>query len=246
MPHAGQSASDTEGRLLALTDEVATALGLTWEPARDPGRGRTGSRGDFIRYPGTVGRGIGVSITPDAVLLETRVGDGREPSEMADISTIIGRWTGLDVADYDDLAPFRIPVLEPRRTLIEKLVAVHHAMATWTEADPPNQHRFGRHYYAIFCLLGHRPTLRRLTDRAHFDNLLADIERISDRYYNGRTSRPAGGFADSPAFVPERGTPARAWLEESYAISLRLVSPAAQQPGFGSVLKRVAEKRELL
>ncbi len=87
----GQSARTVEDRLRAVTDAVAAQLRLPWAPARDPGLGQHTSRGDWLRYPTADSRGLDLPITPDAVLLETRVGEGQEPSEMATVTTIIGR-----------------------------------------------------------------------------------------------------------------------------------------------------------
>ena len=79
-----------------------------------------------------------------------------------------------------------------------------------------------------------------------FGHLLNEIERISDRYYGGHTTRPNEGFACNIAFVPPRGTELRTWLEESYRVSLELPSHSEKQPPFGQVLRRVAECRDLL
>ena len=243
---AGESTARAERRLTDLTDAVAGSLGLSWEPARLPGRGRHASRGDLIRYPGSPISGLDLVITSGTVLLETRIAEGDTPSEMCEIMTLIGEWAGLGSGEFEDLAPFRIRVLEPRRTLIEKLVAVHHAMSTWTPDRPPNQQRFGRHYYDVYKLLAHPDTLDKLADRVRFGHLLAEIEMISDEFYGGHTERPDEGFAHSIAFTPPHDTELRRWAGESYRISMGLLSPAEAKPDFTQVLRRVAEKNDLL
>ena len=137
--HAGESARKAEGRLKGLVETVAGSLGLEWGEARAPGRGRHPSRGDSIRYPGAHTLGFTATINPDAVLFETRIAEGDAPSEMCEIRTLIGEWSEINVDEFDDLEPFRIRVLEPRRTLIEKLVAVHHSMSTWSTENAPNR-----------------------------------------------------------------------------------------------------------
>lgn len=242
----GQSAKTVEERLRAVTEAVASTLGLPWAEARDPGRGKHASRGDWIRYPTTPGRALNLPITPDAVLLETRVGEGQEPSEMATLTTILGRWAEVAGASYEDLAPCRVRVLEPRRTLIEKLVAVHRAVETWDEQAPPEVSRFGRHYYDIWRLLEHHDTLLRLADREAFARILADVERISDAFYAGHSPRPDGGFASATAFNPGRDTALRAWLELTFSVSMRLLPATEPAPEFTQVLKRVAQQATLL
>jgi hypothetical protein len=228
------------------TEAVAANLDLLWAEARNPGRGQHASRGDWIRYPTAPNRGLELPITRDAVLLETRVGEGQEPSEMATVTTIIGRWANVASGGYQDLAPFRIRVLEPRRTLIEKLVAVHHAVETWREDGPPDASRFGRHYYDIWRLLDHHDTLLRLADRDAFTRILAEVERISDVYYAGHSPRPTGGFALTTAFGPPRGTPLRAWLEATFSDAMRLLPATEPPPEFGQILRRVAQHATLL
>ena len=246
VPHADESAAKGAARLKTLTETVAESLGLTWDAAREPGRGRSPSRGDNLRYPAAHGAGFGSTINTDAILFETRIADGDTPAEMCEIRPLIAGWRGLDPMEFEDLAPFRIRVLDPVRTLVEKLVAVHHQMSTWTPENAPVQKRFGRHYYDIYRLLDHQPTMRRLADRVKFGHLLAEIEMISDAHYAGHTDRPDEGFAASVAFVPPRESELRAWLEESYRLSMGLLSPAEVQPTFTSVLRRVEGCRELL
>ena len=248
VPLAGASARKTEERLLALTRRAAADLGSAWEPARDPGRGAHAIRGDLIHYPSTAdpATAAGSGIRFGALLLETRFGDGHEPAEMVTIAPSVAAFSTLASEAWDDLAPFDIHVLEPRRTLLEKLVAVHHAACTWNPGAAPEPRRFGRHYFDIWSLLGHRPTVDRLADRARFTTLLAEIERISDAFYGGHTPRPADGFGASPALMPPHGSDLRAWLEASYVSSLTLLAPGVRAPSFGGVLKRVAEHVALL
>jgi predicted nucleotidyltransferase component of viral defense system len=232
VPQAGETIRASEQRLRGVTELVADQLGLPWSESRPPGRGRHPHRGDYIKYGDES--------------METRIGDGQEPSQMVTVAPTIARWDGVAGGSYADLAPFRVRALEPRRTLIEKLVAVHHAMSRWTPESPPNQRRFGRHYHDIFKLLDHQATLKALEDRVRFGHILRDVELISQEFYDGYTPRPDGGFATSAAFRPPRPSPMRTWLEESYVISLDLLSPSEPRPGLGQVLQRVDERAALL
>lgn len=53
-----------------MTEAVAAALGLEWEPARAPARGVHASRGERIRHPGAPEPGLELPIASTAVLLE--------------------------------------------------------------------------------------------------------------------------------------------------------------------------------
>jgi hypothetical protein len=244
VPRADESNAVAERRLRGVTEAVAAILDLEWSERRPPGRGHHPSRGDDLRYGGAKRAGS-LPISPDVVYLETRIGDGQEPSEMATIAPMIARWGELAGQVFADLEPFDVRVLEPRRTLIEKLVAVHHVASVWTP-ESPEKGRHGRHYHDIFKLLGHEPTLVKLHQRVRFGHILRDVERISDDFYDGHTERPDEGFARSAAFAPPRGSDLRKWLEESYVISLGLLSPTEPRPTFRQVLKRVGTQAALL
>lgn len=245
--HAAHSATSAEQRLLGMTTGVAGSLGLEWEEARPPGRGKDASRGDYLNYRGSDSDpGLGLPIRPDAVLLETGYAGGPEPSEMCTVSTLVGEALGLSPAEYEDVAPFELRMLEPSRTLIEKCFALHHLASNFSPDNPPMEVRFGRHYYDVYRLLDDARTTDRLADRDGFNRVVEDVERISSTHFVGVTSRPADGFSVSPAFRPERGSPLRAWLEDNYETALSLLPSSSGRPSFGQVLARVEERAALL
>jgi hypothetical protein len=246
VPLAGASNQDADDHLLAITGAVSTALQLEWEEARAPGRGKDGSRGDLLRYEPRVDAGVRIGIGPGAVLLETGYGGGDEPAEMVTITPLICEGVGLDPEEHDDTRAFRVRALQPRRTLIEKLFAVHHFATQFEEGNVPEA-RLGRHFYDIHKLLEHRPTLDQLGKERHdFERIVGEVERLSRIQFGGTTPRPDGGFADSPAFAPARETDLRRWLEQKYEEALQLLPRAARPPSFGDIMKRVHELREIL
>jgi hypothetical protein len=226
---------------------VAGYLGLSWEEGRRPGRGRDASRGDLIRYEAAVEPAVRVGIGAGAVLLETGYSGGHEPSEMVDIVPIMCEPLAIDPAGHEDTQFFRLRALEPRRTLIEKLFALHHIATLWHEGDVREEERFGRHYYDVFKLLDHRPTVDKLrADRDGFAELVAEVERLSRIHFGGTSARPEAGFAASPAFTPEHGSEFRVWLEGKFEEALALLPRAVSPPTFGSVLQRVEAHGDLL
>lgn len=245
VPNASESISSSERRLQRITSDVADWLSIPWREARAPGRGNHPHRGDHLTYSDRE-RGKGLPITPDVILLETRIGDGQEPSEMVTISPILAMWREVQDQRFDDLDAFDVRALEARRTLIEKVVGVHHAISNWDPESPPVQSRFGRHYYDIFCLLGHEPTLVKLQDRVRFGHILRDVEISSEEFYDGYTERPLDGFASGPAFQPGKNNPMRDWLESSYRTALELLSPTEPRPTLGQVLQRIENRAALL
>lgn len=247
VPRNDHSAATAEARLRAMTAGTAAALGLTWEESRTPGRGVFASRGDVIRYVTTGdATGMDTGIRLGEVLLETGFAGGPEPSEICRVSTLVGTALELPSGDYEDLAPFDLRMLDPRRTLLEKCTALHHLASIWAEENPPSDARFGRHYYDIYQLLGHQRTLTGLDDRDEFKAIVEDVDRISANHFGSVTPRPAQGFGASKAFRPERGSPLRTWLEKAYDDSRVLISRATPPPTFGQILARVEDRASLL
>lgn len=87
---------------------------------------------------------------------------------------------------------------------------------------------------------------RKLADRASFEALVEDVERISALHFGGCTPRPEGGFADSPAFKPPPEI--RGKLEGLYDRASVLLPTTATAPwsSFGRVLKRISAQADLL
>lgn len=247
VPLAGASITEAENHLAAITGSVAGFLGLNWEPGREPGRGRDAHRGDLIHYEPVIEAGLRLGIRPGAVLLETGYSGGREPAEMVDITPILCEPLGIDPAEFEDTQLFQLRALEPRRTLIEKLFALHHLATLWVSGDIPEEERFGRHYYDIYKLLDHQATVVKLErDRDGFDQLVGEVERLSARQFGGTAARPNDGFAASPAFNPGREGELREWLEGRFRDSLALLPGAADPPSFGAILQRIEQRAALL
>ena len=244
VPLAGASIKDREEHLTNITLKVSEVLTLAATEARQPGRGRNASRADHLTYVSTVEPALQLAINPGKVLLETGYSSGHEPSEVVEITPLLN--VALSPKQrFDDTKPFSVRALDPSRTLVEKLFALHH-LATRRLADPRFQaDRFGRHYYDIFKLLDHTATKRKLQRRADFSALVAEAERISGEHYGGTTPRPEDGFAASPAFaIPDPRL--RSWLQEEYRSLLSLIPSEAERPSFGAVLRRIEEQADLL
>jgi Nucleotidyl transferase AbiEii toxin, Type IV TA system len=163
------------------------------------------------------------------VLLETGYSGGYEPAEMVTIEPILCRALAIDSDEYEDTKPFQIRALEPRRTLIEKLFALHHVATLYLDGGVRDDERFGRHYYDVTsCSITIRP--RKLErDRERFEELVSDVERLSRLHFGGATPRPEGSFATSPAFAPP-SRELRGWLEGKFSEALELLPRQANRP----------------
>lgn len=244
---SAHSASKAYTRLRGMTTGTAGALDLAWEQVRDPGRGLFASRGDTISYPTTAdSSGLDLGIRHGNVLLETGFAGGPEPSEICAVDTLLGSALEIPKGQYEDLDEFALRMLVPRRTLVEKCAGLHQLAATWAAERPPTDRRFGRHYYDIYQLLGHQPTVDGLADRDQYRVMVDDVTRVSSTHFGATLPHPANGFGDSPAFRPEPGSKLREWLESAYVESQVLITRAGTAPSFGSILARVEEHAALL
>lgn len=249
VPTAGQSTRERERHLEEMTTTVSADLGIAWRPQRPPSRGRLASRGDFLDYPVRIQPAVqvqprgGIGIGHGSVLLEAGYGEGHEPCEVVEVGSILGDVLGIG-DEYEDLAGFKLRALEPRRTLIEKLFALHDVATRWEGTPAPAARRFGRHYYDVFRVLEDPATLRKLENRPQFDEIVSQVERISASQFGGTSPRPAEGFSVSPAFQPSGEL--REWLEAEYRDALELIPAGANQPAFAQVLRRVRERSSLL
>ncbi len=178
---------------------------------RDIGVAATGQAAETsvhrARYFGYSQQHAHPALTGERVLLELGTRGGPEPHRRLTLRSLLADVAiGESIAAPDEFAEFaalEIDTLSPERTLFEKLAALHN-LASKTVADPAAHQHLGtklRHAYDIAMLLNDDATLAalRALDRAA---ILEDIERRSVDNAWEWTPRPAGGYADSPAFDP--------------------------------------------
>ncbi|MEW6583002.1 MAG: nucleotidyl transferase AbiEii/AbiGii toxin family protein [Actinomycetota bacterium] len=245
-PAKEDSARTRETLLLAMTESVAADLDLDWRQGRAPGRGRMAHRADVFVYPRTVRGSTVVPMEDRGVLLETGFAGGDWPGEMVPIAPMLCEPLEIAPETYDDTRTFSLKALKPARTLLEKLSLLHHVGTNHRQGVSDT--RCGRHYYDIYRLLDHAATRTVLEDRGQFARILSEVEDISAQHFGGFTERPAGGYADSPAFSPKSSSELRSWLEARYAEASELmpVRTRGNWPTFGQILARVADSRALL
>jgi hypothetical protein len=244
----GDTKSGRYRRLKAMTETAAAAVGDPGAETERIGGDNAGlARIEQLRYgPETDGPALMLPY----IRLDIGILGGIEPHGMRLISTLVGdvlaRELNIDAVDYDDLAPFEVPVLHPARTLVEKLMLVHTVVVR--HGDEPEQlrrYRAARHFYDIHCLLGHDETCGLLANRDTFQSVLSDAERISTQHFGGVEPRPADGFAASEAFCGPQ--PLHDVLNREYTDTLAgYYFGTEPHPSFGDVCERVEARRDLL
>ncbi len=202
-----------------------------------------------ISYPATREPTAVIATT---VLLEMGVRGGSHPHESVPIGSLLGdalREVGTDLGQYEDLAPFELRVLNPARTLIEKLVRIHGlavVLAPDDDVQPPA--RDGRHFYDVYQLLGDQRVLDLLHDRGQVGEVIASIDEINQRFFGGADDvsvRPDDGFASSSAF--DLGTSVSNRLQVTYDATMpELYFGHDPLPTWEQICARVAEHAALL
>ena len=96
--------------------------------------------------------------------------------------------------------PVQAVLLDPIRTLFEKLSALHAAAVDAEAVDLSSMARAGRHYYDVHALLVSQGLIERLSD-VSIEDLMADIADVSTRNGWALHQRPESGAASSPAFA---------------------------------------------
>jgi hypothetical protein len=176
------------------------------------------------------------------VLLELGTRGGAMPTSPRQVISLLvehGPRAGIGL-DFVEAEPVAAHVLAPVRTLVEKLMIVHHAAST---GDPEEQKRLARHYYDIWCLLSDQDTVAALKE-SPADVLAREVSTFTDAAGLDGTTRPADGFAASPAFDLTATQPARSAFES--IVVGQLVWPHAPRPSFEDCHQAVHSRADLL
>lgn len=185
-------------------------------------------------------------LRPEGVLVELGRWGGSQPHRQADVTSVLADhagapWLGLE--PFDEQAPVTVNVVDPVRTAVEKLVLLENAAA-----DPDEQRRqaVARHYYDLYCLLGHSPTRQQLQRPGRVAEIVGEVF-VYTHYFkhpdhkSAVRERPLAGFAASDAFDP--ANPALTVTRDAYdaiVLDQPLWPNATRRPSFEDCCQAVA------
>jgi hypothetical protein len=151
------------------------------------------------------------------IILEMGIRGGPNPTARRWLRSMLAEaLEGTAVADESTEA-FEMTVLEARRTLVEKLFAIHCACELWSEGRTTAIRRQTRHLSDINGLLAD-PAIAEFVGSEEYHALIPEIDQFGRTYFERDHRTPAGlRFADSRALAP--GEELRAALEGEYASS---------------------------
>ena len=236
-PRGGKAMRTTMKRLSArLVQELPLTLHAN---AMRASRGV--ARTEFFAYPACTGR---ESVVPREVCLASGIGSGREPVAFAEIASLLGECLvarGL-CAEAPCVKPFQLRLLHFRRTFVEKLLAIDHAVER-TRTMGVSIGPLARHYFDLHALAA-RPEVHAMLRGSEYREILRDCIEIDRRFYR-RPARDAGSwsFRTSPALFP--GVELGSALGAEYESQCRILCFGAF-PSWREVLARFEEVRRWL
>lgn len=233
----GESVGKDNACLKSFVAAAETATGLAADV--DPTTATKGvKRTVTLAYP-TAAPPVALS---QGVRLELGVRGGTMPMIQRSVTSLLvqhGSQTGLEVS-FAEAVPFTMHVLAPVRTLVEKLMIVHHAAVA---GDALEQARLARHYYDIWCLLNDADTVAALSETP-VDVLEREVVTFTAAAELQATRRPPGGFSTSAAFDPVAAQSVRSAFET--IVLAQLVWPDAPRPTFEECCETVHRQASVL
>ncbi len=233
LPEGGTGMRDTTLKAFVAAAETATGIESTVDPKTvTKGVKRTTS----FAYPTSHQAGV---LKP-GVLMEIGTRGGALPNRGLPIQSLIAEHAEtieLPV-DFEEATPTSLRVLDPVRTLVEKLVLLHHAA---TDGDKRRQTLTARHYYDIDRLLRDDTIIAALATHP-IDVLAREVTEHSRAAGLPTADRPHGGFATSPAWNPATRTATTAYT----TVIQQLIWPGAPTSTFDECCELVHERADIL
>ncbi|CAN5494610.1 hypothetical protein BH10BDE1_BH10BDE1_23500 [soil metagenome] len=177
-------------RLSAVKAIVSEFDGITYDKENSESSGSY--RADRFNYARRTSSSTGLLLP--YIKLEMGFRGGDSPQTTVKIQSYIGKQIEAagGMAGFVDVEPFEISVLDPKRTFVEKLFAIHSAHTNG------QIEKYVRHYYDVHKLLG-LAEIREFIGSADYNSLKVDVASVSQQFF--KTVAPADlDFSRSPAF----------------------------------------------
>jgi hypothetical protein len=188
----GQITKGDVDRRLANAEKIVTSTKGFRFVKQDRSRGLR--RCSYFEYPRIA---PALAIISNTVQLEMGTRGGTEPSSIRTIRSFITEFIDANGPSglAHDLTPFEIRCLDVRRTVVEKLFAVHAAF----EKDRVNG--CTRHYYDLYRGFD-LAEVRAFLDSPEYAGVFADVQKYTQENWKDAALPPNGKFSASAAFAP--------------------------------------------
>lgn len=179
-----------------------------------------------------------------SVLLELGIQSGTFPSEHRPISSLLAaHLVSNGVApDQEDCSPFQMNLLHFRRTVVEKMFALHDKVARGLLQEGKPIGGYARHYYDLAQLLP-RGEVTSMLDSPEFAEIVRDYHSLTAKYFKNQVFPDRLELACSPALFPEGRV--KAALEQDYDLQCQVLC-YGDYPTFQYVLDLLEGVKALL
>lgn len=225
----GTGAADTKLKAIVTGAAAATRLPSTAAPEATSKGVKRGARFHYRDHDDATGLSAGV-------FLEIGSRGGAMPATTMAVRSLLAEHAAEQLRVFVEAEVVHVKVLDPCRTLVEKLVLLHTAHLN---ANPRDAVRGARHYYDVHQLL-HEPSVVSAMTSIGIETLSRDDCTYSTAAGLPANPRPTGGFSYSPAFNDSPHLAAtRAHYEQS--VLAQLLWPQAERPSFDACVEAVRQ-----
>lgn len=179
------------------------------------------------------------------VILEAGIQSGVFPTESRPISSLLAEFLISRNADQEskDFRPFNLPLLHFRRTLMEKLYALHDKVERGMIQDGIPVGTYARHYYDGSQLLMQPEVQAMLKEGSETIEIAKDYRRLTKLYFSRQLLPRRMNLDQSQALFPEEAL--REALSKDYTEQCESLC-YGPFPAFEDVLAQFQQVRDLL
>jgi hypothetical protein len=183
-------------RSVADAVETVEGLGRTAGGRSERGVSRTAEYGYQSISPAR--RGLDAT-----VILEMGIRGGAYPTTIRPLQSLVGAALSERGIVDEGVEPFDMVVLNPERTLVEKLFALDSSCLRWAEGEADALRRQSRHLADISALLA-EASVAGFVGTAEYLELIVDVDLVGQKYFPTTHRTPEGlRFASSKALTTD-------------------------------------------
>jgi len=178
------------------------------------------------------------------VMVEAGIASGREPSEIVELHSYVGRFLKLKGTSLgaEDEEPFPMRLLHFRRTFVEKMFAIR-SKVELLKRDKQALGSYARHYYDLYQLSLH-PEVEAMLRSEEYGVIKADYDEIGRTHFPKSYFCPEGmSFAHSDALYPSAELSAA--IGQEYEAQCKMLCYGSY-PSWADVQARFVGMRQLL
>lgn len=189
---------------------------------------------------------VGGSDLPKSILIELGIQSGTFPKEEKEIQSFLGQriQSAAPATLSPDCEPFSVWVLHFKRTLVEKLFALHDKVERGYLQEGQPLKSYARHYYDIAKLLSTQEAVDMLNS-GEYAQIVTDYHRITRKYFKKQLFPAGNELATSKALFPDSQLSGE--IKEEYEGQCKVLCfPNETPPPWDEVLHQLSLIRDRL